>query len=372
MLPNVEVHLRARRRSLGLTQQELADRVALSRQAVNAIESGGSIPGAEVALRLARALACRVEDLFQLSDAAERLVADYLGPPPAHPQRVALAWLTNRWLARPLTHLDAAADGLALPASAGQAQVELLAAKESLAGTIFGVGCDPAMGVLSAHLARATAAGGGPRLRWFQAGSTAALAAVARGEAHLAGSHLLDSRTETYNVAPAAALLAAEPATIVTFAHWEEGLILAHGNPMGIRAIADLGRPEVRLVNREEGSGSRLLLDAQLRQLGIGPKLVRGYDRLASGHLAVAGAIASGAADVGLGIRAAAVAEGLEFLPLREERFDLVIPNRHLEHPTVVRLMESLRSATLVREIEALPGYDPREMGCVVATVGPA
>jgi molybdate-binding protein/DNA-binding XRE family transcriptional regulator len=378
----MEVRVRARRRALGLTQGTLAERAGLARQTVNAIELGSSAPSTEVALRLAAVLDCRVEDLFRLPERGDRLIAEVAGTLDAGSRRVALAQLDGRWLARPLASLGRAADGLATPLGPGRAEVELLAPREDLAETVFGLGCDPAMAVLGGHLGRGggpvppgvKAAGGGrvPRLHWFEAGSTAALAALARGEAHLAGSHLLDQATATDTIAAAAALLGGAAATVVTFAHWEEGLIVAAGNPKGIGGVADLARPGVRLVNREEGSGSRLLLDAQLRGLGIGPEIVDGYGRLARGHLAVARAIAAGAADVGLGIRAAAAAEGLDFLPLREERYDLVIPDRHLDHPGIRRLLDTLQTAGLRREIAALPGYDPREMGRVAATLGAA
>lgn len=361
----VESFLRERRRRLGLTQQTLADRAGLARQTVNALETGAAAPTLEAAFRLAAVLECRVEDLFRLAGGAD-LQAEQVGPPPEGGRtRVALARIGERWLARPLRGISGGptarpADGLATARAGRRVAVELLAPEAALAGAIFGIGCDPAMALLAAHLERrGGGAGPRPRLHAFHGSSRAALEGLAAGEAHLAGTHLAEG-------ADVPAFLSGLQVTVLTFAHWEEGLLVAAGNPKRVKNVSDLARPGLRFINREEGSGSRALLDTQLQAYGIVPGQVRGYNRLAAGHLAVAAAVAAGAADVGLGIRAAAAAEGLDFLPLQEARYDLVIPALHLEHPTIRALLEILQSAALRREVAALEGYDPREMGKVV------
>jgi molybdate-binding protein len=225
------------------------------------------------------------------------------------------------------------------------------------------VGCDPAAALLADHLRERYPSFD---LAWQGGGSTAALEAVARGEAHLAGCHLLDPVSGQYNL-PFVRELFGERADLVTFAVWEQGFIVAAGNPAGIGGAGDLARPELRLVNREAGTGARALLDSQLATVGLSPREVAGYGRIVSSHLAVAEAIAAGLADVGIGVRAAAQALGLGFLPLAEERYDLVIPHVFFELAPVQALLETLYSPLFRLEVEALGGYDVRSMGTHVA-----
>ena len=157
-----------------------------------------------------------------------------------------------------------------------------------------------------------------------------ALLGLARGEAHVAGCHLLDDATGTYNNSWVQQLVPF-PCTLVTFASWQQGLIIALGNPKQIQGVTSLANPGIRLVNRQAGSGSRALLDRALSGAGVPPEKVDGYGREEPGHLAVAAAVASGSADVGIGVKAAAVAMGLDFLLLEGERYDLVIPDHFLD-----------------------------------------
>jgi putative molybdopterin biosynthesis protein len=156
---------------------------------------------------------------------------------------------------------------------------------------------------------------------------------------------------------------------VVEFARWEQGFAVGAGNPREVRTMADLTRTDVRLVNRELGSGSRALLDLLLEHAHIPWEAVTGYERVASSHLAAAAAVASGGADVAVTLRASAQAYGLDFVPLDEVRFDLVLPRRVLAHPTVATLLEQLQSRALRTEIGALPGYDVSGMGGIVADV---
>jgi molybdate-binding protein len=151
--------------------------------------------------------------------------------------------------------------------------------------------------------------------------------------------------------------------TLVTFASWQAGLIVRKGNPGAIRGPADLRRRDVRLVNREEGAGARLLLDQRLKAEGIRPAQVRGYSDVVLTHVEVGRRIAEGAADVGVGIEAVARLLGLDFIPIQTERYDLVVPAAHVAHPGVGRLLEALGRREVRAEIEALGGYDTRETG---------
>ncbi len=189
---------------------------------------------------------------------------------------------------------------------------------------------------------------------------------MARGEAHVAGMHLLDEASGEYNLPFVRRALAGRRALVVTAAHWAQGLIVARGNPRGIHGAADLARPDLAIVNREAGAGSRAALDHALRAAGVAPAAVRGYGRAVGSHRAVAEIVAAGLADAGPGIQAAAAALGLGFVPLAHERYDLVIPAEHREHPPVQALLDTLTSPAFRAEVAALPGYDTSRTGAVV------
>lgn len=360
--------LRQARLAAALSQEALAAAVGISRQAYAAAESGSAVPSTEIALRLARALGTTVETLFALPEAARAaVIAEPIGGEPVETagQRVRLLRVGGRWLARPLSgptsgsRALAWADGIARPDpdQPGRVRVELLGEPSDPEHSLVMVGCDPAVTLLATAVRQR-----GVELLWTEEGSRAALAGLARGEAHVAGCHLLDVATGQYNE-PWVARLVPFPCQLVGFAVWEQGLIVAAGNPRGVRGVDDLARPEVRLVNREEGAGSRVLLDLALAFAGIPAGAVRGYDCLASGHLAVAEAVRAGLADVGVGVRAAAIADGLDFIPLGEERYDLVVPRHFLDLPSVATLLDALRRPALRQQVESLGGYDVAPMG---------
>jgi molybdate-binding protein/DNA-binding transcriptional regulator YhcF (GntR family) len=191
------------------------------------------------------------------------------------------------------------------------------------------------------------------------------LFALARGAADLAGAHLLDPETGEYNVPFVRRLLPGEAVLLVTLAHRQQGLIVAAGNPKQIRGIDDLRRADVTIVNRHRGSGTRLLLDDALTRAGIDAVTVPGYEREEATHLAVAGAIAAGTADAGLGILAAARTYGLDFVPVARERYELALRPATAARPAVVSLLETLRSPDFRAVVTALGGYDIAESGAV-------
>jgi molybdate-binding protein len=238
---------------------------------------------------------------------------------------------------------------------------------ERLARTAVLLGCDPGLGIVAGHMARLARGRDGGRLCWLEEGSAASLAAVAGGTAHLAGIHLRDGETGEFNVPQAARALAATGGVVVAFARWAQGLVVAPGNPKGIRGPADLAREDVRLVNREPGAGSRALLDQVLLGAGVPPAAVRGYDRVGTSHFDVACTVASGGADAGIALAAVAEAYSLDFVPLADARFDIAVPADHLDHPAVALFLEVLQTRALREELRLLPGYDVDEMGTVRA-----
>ena len=155
--------------------------------------------------------------------------------------------------------------------------------------------------------------------------------------------------------------------SVFTFARWEEGLVIAPGNPKGVRSIEDLARKKVKFVNREPGSGSRALLERLLEKVGIGHDKIQGFDRVAFGHLAAAYCVVTQEADVCLATRSAAQAFGLDFIPLHSERYDLVMRRKTVELPAVQSFLDVLQRATLRRKLEVLAGYDTSETGAMVA-----
>ena len=194
-------------------------------------------------------------------------------------------------------------------------------------------------------------------------GSLDGLIALRQGLAHLSSCHLLDSHSGEYNLPYVRHLFPERSMKLVTLAHREQGLLLAPGNPRQIRGIPDLARGDVTFINRNPGSGTRLWLDLQLDKLGMAHELVRGYTQEARTHTDIAQAIAQGQADAGLGLAAAARQLGLGFIPLFQERFDLVISAEKIREPGYRRLMDALNSNTFRRMAEGLGGYNTAHTG---------
>ena len=392
--------LRERRVKAGLAQRELAERIGVSRQTLTALEAGESVPATSLALQLARVLGCRVEDIFWLEEEPAPLQAVVVGPeraadrpgpeeadptrgksgtarrparaPPApQPLRVAVAVVGERWVAHPLDDQTAsgclvAADGLLNRprAAAGKpSSIQPLRETALLRQNLFGAGCDPAMGLLAAHIDERWRGG---RLHWLPTGSGRALDMFARGEVHLAGVHLFDEESGQYNVAAAQRRLGGRALVLVNLATWEQGLVVAAGNPRKIRGVRDLGARGVRVVGREAGSGASELLSRLRAEAGLPGKAIEQVG-VADGHLAVAQRVAVGAADAGIATRAAATAWGLEFLALDEARFDLVIPAGGAQDPRLERMLDVLRSARFRRDLGGLAGYGTSRTGQLIA-----
>ena len=334
----------------------------VTRQSLAAIELGASVPSTEVALRLARALGMSVEDLFQLPDTPSEVMDVEVVGQMDHPLGpVRLVQIGGRRLAVPLRgsgKLSGPADGVGHSLPDRRMRVELFEERPPRCDLLT-LGCDPAFALVE----RALRTTPGIETAWIRCGSRAALAGLARGHAHVAGIHLVDPETGAYNGSWIRKLVPFQ-CTRVRFAEWEQCLILAPGNPFGVAGVSDLAQDGLRFVNRELGSGSRALIQQRLEAEGISCKLVPGYrETAASGHMAVAEAIAGGLADVGVGIRAAALAYGLDAVSLARETYELVIPDHFLESPAIEALLALLRTEGIRAQVEALGGYDTQGMG---------
>ena len=201
-------------------------------------------------------------------------------------------------------------------------------------------------------------------------GSLAGLMALESNEADIAGAHLFDEETGQYNVAYAEKLMPNETVVLINLVQRIQGLMIKPGNPKHILGISDLTRPDIIFVNRQKGSGTRILLDAQLRHQGIPHTKVKGYDREETTHSAVAGAVARGDVDVGLGAQSAASAVGLDFIPLVKERYDLIMLKESLESAPFNLIPEVVRSEAFLAMLGSMPGYDTSETGRIY-TVSP-
>lgn len=201
------------------------------------------------------------------------------------------------------------------------------------------------------------------RLVASRLGSLGGLLALKRGEAHLSGAHLLDPETGQYNISYVERYLPNSSIVLIELVKRQQGLMLAPGNPLNIHNLSDVAVRQARFINRQRGAGTRVLLDYELQRLGIEPQQLSGYERELYSHMAVAQAVASGAADVGLGIYAAARALNLDFVPVAQETYHLVVPKGNLELPGVQALLEVINSNQFQRAVEELGGYDCSETG---------
>jgi putative molybdopterin biosynthesis protein len=209
--------------------------------------------------------------------------------------------------------------------------------------------------------------GAGPDVITMAMGSLEGLIALRHGIGHVAGCHLFDAETGDFNKTYARALFPGRALTLITLAHRQQGLIVPAGNPGGLDDLAVAVSAGARIVNRNRGSGTRVWVDRLLAGGHVDPVRVAGYDNEVMTHDAAARAVAEGAADVALGILPAANAHGLGFVPLVEERYDLVTPREHYESELLVPLLGLLNDDAFKREIDGLGGYVTRETGAVTA-----
>lgn len=363
----VVCRLKSVRQARGISQSRLADRVGVRRQAIYDIESGRYLPNTALALKLARHLRCRVEDLFvdRFSEAAQSIrLAEGDDPKTS---RVLVGKLRGRLLAYPLegeySFSDGlrAADGLLDPQGE---KVRLLCPEEAVDQTVMLMGCDPAFSILSEHIARRAPE---VRVHCRFASSYAALAALHDGRTHLAGTHLHNSGGGEANVSLAKRFFGGSGALIMGFSSMEEGFMVAAGNPCSIQSVADLTGENIRLVNRERGAALRILLDHHLENSGILPASIRGYDREVASHMEGARMVAHDLADAALGLRIVAHACRLDFIPIESVRCDLVVPRDLLDHPGVKILLDTLQTRLFHEELASIPGYESSRTGDLIA-----
>lgn len=368
----VQCNLAELRRKRGVSAAVLARTVGVQRQTIYAIESGNYVPNTVVALKLARELGVPVEDLFCLpgieSPAPDTVRARIVNGPVSLPNAaVRLVRVTDEWLAFPCDPRASflpQADGLLLSShgNSALADVAVLDHNEHASPCLVVAGCDPALSLL----AKATENVVGTSVLPVSACSKEALRWLRKRWVHVAGCHLKDAASTEFNVSALRRLLPSEDLCVFTFAEWEEGFVVPEGNPLNIREAGDLANPKLRYINREPGSGSRALLDRLLRKAAVPFGAVSGYNHVTSGHLAAARAIYEGQADCCIATSSASKAFQLDFIPLQQERFDLVILRENLDLPAVKALLDSLQRQSLRRRLQTLAGYDVTRTGNTV------
>ncbi|MDO9111129.1 MAG: molybdopterin biosynthesis protein, partial [Desulfatirhabdiaceae bacterium] len=240
-------------------------------------------------------------------------------------------------------------------------QAELLRPLSSIKNTIVVVGShdntlDVLADMISFHYPGLT-------LSSSHVGSMGGLMAIKRGVCHLAGSHLLNTEDGTYNLSDIRRFLPDIPVKRVQLVFRDQGFMVSRGNPKGIKGIEDLVRKDIRFVNRQSGSGTRILLDYRIRQLNLNPEDISGYDVDEFTHMSVAAAVLGGTADMGLGIYAAARALNLDFIPVVTEQYDLIIPERFFDTDNIQHLLTMIRTPDFKQRVEKLGGYHTERTG---------
>ena len=247
-----------------------------------------------------------------------------------------------------------------------QVTVNLLRPLEAIEHTIVATGShDLVLDLIASELTGT----GGVSFASSNVGSLGGLRAIDRGEAHLAGTHLLDEESGEYNVSFLRRYVRNQCVVLVNLVHRVQGFIIPKGNPASIESLNDLAREDIVFVNRQRGSGTRVLLDYKLVAAGIDTQQVAGYEREEYTHLAVAAAVAGGRANVGLGILSAARAIGMDFIPLFNERYDLAIPEDIYDSELLAPMLQLIQSSDFRIKVEELGGYDAGQMGEVIARI---
>ncbi len=361
--------LRAKR---GLGAAQLAAEVGVSRQTIYAIEAGTYVPNTTVSLKLSRILETTVEEIFQLepeNEVTEEIAeARLLGDPESmlagQPLRlckvnehlVAVPPESGRWGLPPT-------DAVLLAPIRGSkrnsnAKVQIFGNGWKNPARILIAGCDPSASILQSSLQRQ-----GCELVIVYENSSRALELLQEGMVHVAGTHLVDKVTGKTDLLPITKLFPRNSVAVVSYAMWQEGLVVAQGNPKRIAGVTDIARKDVKITNRELGAGCRRLLDDLMQQHGIAISQVKGYERVTLGHLPAARLVQSGEVDCCISTQAGARALGLDFIPLAQKPYHLVIRRKQLDLPPVQMLLETLGRASFRREVEASVGYDMRTAG---------
>jgi putative molybdopterin biosynthesis protein len=341
----------------------LAKEAGVSRQTIYAIESGTYVPNTLVALRLARLLSSSVEELFPLeecpTETEETVQLVGVQSPVQSGQPVRVCTVGGSTLA-----FAQSPQGPWLPDSNARVRsVKGARAKVNVFGdnkpsSLVLAGCDPAASVLVREMDRK-----GIGVMAWHTNSADALKLLQEGKVHLAGCHAERAAQDGQTADHPLNLFGNKNFTSIRFATWELGWLVPQGNPKGIRSILDLERPDITLANREQGSGTRRFLDKLIRQSGMDERQVKGYEQIYKGHIAVAQAVAGREADCGLSLAAPARLFGLQFLPVANEHYDLVLHRDSIALKATEALVDMLTRNAFRRLLHDSSDYETGETG---------
>jgi putative molybdopterin biosynthesis protein len=368
----VRTHLAQLRAQRRIKAAQLASQAGITRQTIYAIEAGTYVPNTAVSLKLARVLDTTVEELFQI-DPEEPMPEEILEATVLAKAETLEAGQLMRIcrVGKSIVAVSPESSGWGLPPADGvllaavrrgrghpTAKVRALNDKWRTSSRLLIAGCDPSVSILSQSLQTQ-----GCELIVAYENSSRALELLRDDLVHLAGTHLADKTSGETDLRPITRMFTRNSVVIISYAIWEEGLVIAKGNPKRVTGVVDLARGDVRFTNREAGAGCRRLLDDLLSKSRISPKEVNGYDRIAIGHLPAARLVKDAEVDCCISTRAVARALALDFVPLTHKPYHLVLRRSRLNEPSVQILLETLGRASFRREVESCTGYDMRTAG---------
>jgi putative molybdopterin biosynthesis protein len=338
---------------------------------IHSIESVDYVPNTAVALQLARVLEVRVEDLFALSaensdQKPDNINAELLAPPNdrySSGELASVARVGSRMVGAPAPRFPTFlwdADGAIATHNKTRATIRPSVETAAARNRLVIAGCDPALSLLAQELQSI-----GAEVLSGHCLSQQAIQWLREGLVHVAGSHQRGRATGQYNRPQATSVFGKNNVRVVTFAEWEQGLVIRRGNAKHIRAVGDLASKQIKIVNREKGAGARDLLDSALGSAAISPKSVRGYDHIVPNHLAAAIAVANCEADCCVVTVSAARCLGLDFLALSCERFDLIVDSAEVDTAGIRFMFDVLNHASLRRKLASLAGYEVRNTGAL-------
>ncbi len=357
--------LRQVRQEAGLSQSDLAARAGVARQTVGGIEAGQYGPSLAVAFRLARALGRTVEDIFWLPDIPAQEVSAIwsgLGQIPGEGEKIYLTARGGDYAAFPVGKdgLQSEANALVRKSRGREPLLATILDTDSLqCPTVLLAGCSPALDIIKKKLNQRYR---DVNLYWVNVNSMASLRALEKGIIHGAGLHIYDEDTGEYNLPIIQRTLQDKPYVVINLCYGEQGFVLPRGNPGGIYSYGDLARPGVRVVNREVGAETRRLLDTGLKANYLTPDQVAGYNFQVKTHQEVVQAVALGGADCGISLRSLAKVYNLDFIPITQERYDLVFLQENLAEPGVQAILECLGKRSFHLELES-SGLSPIDCG---------
>ncbi|MCL2026817.1 MAG: helix-turn-helix domain-containing protein [Leptospirales bacterium] len=350
--------LKELRQKKGYTQSQLADMLGIKRQAIYDIESGRYLPNTLIALRLARILDVTVEDIFEEKQSESINVK--LVEEAAPDSNIVVVKIRDKFIGYPLKNEEVLTGGIrsATGRYLGNGNVRLLKNENLVENTAALLGCDPAFGVLSSYVSASDVS-----VYCRFASSEKAIESLALGYAHVAGIHVQGSGNRGLNVDFARRFMKRQKFGIITFAEYEEGLIVAKGNPLKINSYAGLTNPKVRFVNREAGAAVRFYLEDTLKEMGIPFEAINGFDKHVYSHADGAQLVEYGLADAALGLSVLTKIYEVDFIPMSSVCCDLVIPADLWDFRPVRRLADILQTKKFRAELQTIADYNTDNTG---------